>query len=100
MHEQGPFLKGSGRKSTGPHAATEGATHTHRSAYDFTRIATEHAFNDVWTRSEHLDLRTRALVEAFIQIAVYAGVARAFDSYAVAREVFTEHDEADSPQEN
>ena len=26
MHEQGPFLKGSGRKSTGPHAATEGAT--------------------------------------------------------------------------
>ncbi|MFE0433883.1 carboxymuconolactone decarboxylase family protein [Streptomyces nigra] len=82
-------------------------------AYDFTRIATEHAFNDVWPRDEHLDLRTRALVsvtitaslgileplrgqlrialrngvtkeeivEAFIQIAVYAGVARAFDSY-------------------
>lgn len=101
-------------------------------AYDFTRIATEHAFNDAWTRSEHLDLRTRALisvtitaslgileplrgqlrialhngvtkeeiVEAFIQMAVYAGVARAFDSYAVAREVFSEHDEADSPQEN
>ncbi|MFC8779450.1 carboxymuconolactone decarboxylase family protein [Streptomyces nigra] len=82
-------------------------------AYDFTRIATEHAFNDVWPRDEHLDLRTRALVsvtitaslgileplrgqlrialrngvtkeeivEAFIQMAVYAGVARAFDSY-------------------
>ncbi|MFC8349961.1 carboxymuconolactone decarboxylase family protein [Streptomyces sp. NPDC057280] len=98
-------------------------------AYDFTRIATEHAFGDVWTRSEHLDLRTRALisvtitaslgileplrgqlrialhngvtkeeiVEAFIQMAVYAGVARAFDSYTVAREVFAEHDEADSP---
>jgi hypothetical protein len=26
MHEQGPFLTRSGRKSTGPHAATEGAT--------------------------------------------------------------------------
>ncbi|WP_433472363.1 carboxymuconolactone decarboxylase family protein [Spirillospora sp. CA-142024] len=101
-------------------------------AYDFTRIATEHAFNDAWTRSEHLDLRTRALisvtitaslgileplrgqlrialhngvtkeeiVEAFIQMAVYAGVARAFDSYAVAREVFAEHNEADSPHKN
>jgi 4-carboxymuconolactone decarboxylase len=91
-------------------------------AYDFTRLATEHAFNDAWPRTEHLDLRTRALVsvtiaatlgvreplrgqlrialrngvtkeeivEAFIQLAVYAGVARAFDSYAVAREVFAE----------
>lgn len=99
-------------------------------AYDFTRIATEHAFNDAWPRSEHLDLRTRALisvtitaslgileplrgqlrialhngvtkeeiVEAFIQMAVYAGVARAFDGYAVARQVFAEHDEADQPQ--
>ncbi|KUN25523.1 decarboxylase [Streptomyces antibioticus] len=99
-------------------------------AYDFTRLATEHAFGDVWTRSEHLDLRTRALisvtitaslgileplrgqlrialhngvtkeeiVEAFIQMAVYAGVARAFDSYTVAREVFAEHDGADSPE--
>lgn len=79
-------------------------------AYDFTRIATEHAFNDAWTRTEHLDRRTRALisvtitaslsileplrgqlrialnngvtkeeiVEAFIQMAVYAGVAHAF----------------------
>ncbi|WP_437045377.1 hypothetical protein [Streptomyces sp. enrichment culture] len=26
MHEQGPFLKASGPRSTGPHAATEGAT--------------------------------------------------------------------------
>lgn len=95
-------------------------------AYDFTRIATEHAFKDAWPRTDHLDLRTRALVsvtitaslgvleplrgqlrialhngvtkeeivEAFIQMAVYAGVARAFDSYAVAREVFAEYDEA------
>jgi 4-carboxymuconolactone decarboxylase len=95
-------------------------------AYDFTRIATEHAFNDAWPRTDHLDLRTRALVsvtitaslgileplrgqlrialyngvtkeeivEAFIQMAVYAGVARAFDSYSVAREVFAEYDEA------
>ncbi|MFI0544337.1 carboxymuconolactone decarboxylase family protein [Streptomyces sp. WSLK1-3] len=93
-------------------------------AYDFTRIATEHAFNDAWPRTDHLDVRTRALVsvtitaslgvleplrgqlrialhngvtkeeivEAFIQMAVYAGVARAFDSYAVAREVFAEYD--------
>lgn len=100
-------------------------------AYDFTRIATEHAFNDAWPRNEYLDRRTRALVsvtitaslgileplrgqlrialhngvtkeeivEAFIQMAVYAGVARAFDSYAVAREVFAEHAEARSPQE-
>ncbi|WP_240670223.1 carboxymuconolactone decarboxylase family protein [Actinoplanes solisilvae] len=30
------------------------------------------------------------IVEAFIQIAVYAGVARAFDSYAIAAEVFAE----------
>ncbi|WP_422933048.1 carboxymuconolactone decarboxylase family protein [Sinomonas sp. P47F7] len=91
-------------------------------AYDFTRIATEHAFNDAWTRAELLDRRTRALisvaitaclgileplrgqlrialnngvteeeiVEAFIQMAIYAGVARAFDSYAIAREVFAE----------
>jgi 4-carboxymuconolactone decarboxylase len=93
-------------------------------AYDFTRIATEHAFNDAWPRREHLDLRTRALisvtitaslgvleplrgqlrialnngvakeaiVEAFIQMAVYAGVARAFDSYTVARGVFAEYE--------
>ena len=30
------------------------------------------------------------IVEAFIQIAVYAGVARAFDSYAIAAQVFAE----------
>ncbi|MDX6259712.1 MAG: 4-carboxymuconolactone decarboxylase [Kribbellaceae bacterium] len=30
------------------------------------------------------------IVEAFIQIAVYAGVARAFDSYAIAQQVFAE----------
>jgi 4-carboxymuconolactone decarboxylase len=30
------------------------------------------------------------IVEAFIHLAVYAGVARAFDSYAVAAEVFAE----------
>ncbi|WKN12745.1 hypothetical protein NEH83_00110 [Streptomyces sp. JUS-F4] len=35
-------------------------------AYDFTRIATEHAFNDVWPRTDHLDLRTRALVSVTI----------------------------------
>jgi 4-carboxymuconolactone decarboxylase len=32
------------------------------------------------------------VVEAFIQIAVYAGVARAFDSYSIAAEVFAETD--------
>jgi 4-carboxymuconolactone decarboxylase len=31
------------------------------------------------------------IVEAFIHIAVYAGVPRAFDSYGVARQVFAEH---------
>jgi 4-carboxymuconolactone decarboxylase len=30
------------------------------------------------------------IVEAFIQIAAYAGVARAFDSYAIAAQVFAE----------
>src|SRR6185312_924351 len=30
------------------------------------------------------------IVEAFIQIGVYAGVARAFDSYSIAAEVFAE----------
>ena len=91
-------------------------------AADFKRLATVHAFGDAWPRTQHLDLRTRALisvtiaaslgiaeplrgqvrialhhgvtkeqlVEAFIQIAVYAGVARAFDSYSIAAEVFAE----------
>ena len=91
-------------------------------ATDLKRIATMHAFGDVWPRTEHLDTRTRALVsvtiaaslgtleplrgqlrialntgatkeeivEAFIQIAAYAGVARAFDSYAIAAQVFAE----------
>ncbi|MCU1528805.1 MAG: carboxymuconolactone decarboxylase family protein [Frondihabitans sp.] len=31
------------------------------------------------------------IVEAFIQIAAYAGVARAFEGYAIAAEVFAEH---------
>jgi 4-carboxymuconolactone decarboxylase len=29
---------------------------------DFKRIATMHAFGDVWPRTEHLETRTRALV--------------------------------------
>jgi 4-carboxymuconolactone decarboxylase len=91
-------------------------------ADDFRRIATVHAFGDSWSRSEHLDARSRALVsvavtaalgireplrgqlrialnlgvtpeeivEAFIHIAVYAGVARAFEGYGVAADVFAE----------
>jgi 4-carboxymuconolactone decarboxylase len=87
---------------------------------DFKRIATTHAFGDVWPRTEFLDTRTRALVsvtiaatlgvleplrgqlrialnsgatkeeiaEVFLQVAVYAGVARAFDGYQVPAEVF------------
>jgi 4-carboxymuconolactone decarboxylase len=31
------------------------------------------------------------IVEAFIQIAAYAGVARAFEGYGIATEVFAEH---------
>lgn len=90
---------------------------------DFKRIATIHAFGDVWPRTEHLDTRTRALVsatitatlgvleplrgqlrialnagatreeiaEVFLQIAVYAGVARAFDGYQIATQVFAEN---------
>jgi 4-carboxymuconolactone decarboxylase len=90
---------------------------------DFKRIATVHAFGDVWPRTEHLDVRTRALVsvtiaatlgvqeplrgqlrialnsgatkeeiaEVFLQVAVYAGVARAFDGYQVAAQVFAEN---------
>lgn len=93
---------------------------------DFKRIATVHAFGDVWPRTEHLDVRSRALVsvavaasigvleplrgqlrialnsgvtkeeivEVFIQIAAYAGVARAFEGYGIAVQVFgeTAHD--------
>ncbi len=33
------------------------------------------------------------IVEAFIQIAAYAGVARAFEGYGIATEVFAEHPE-------
>lgn len=90
---------------------------------DFKRIATQHAFGDVWPRTEHLDIRTRALVsvtiaatlgvleplrgqlrialnsgatkeeiaEVFLQVAVYAGVARAFDGYQIAVQVFAEN---------
>ena len=36
-------------------------------------------------------LTPEEIVEAFIHIAVYAGVPRAFDSYSVARQVFAEH---------
>ena len=89
---------------------------------DFKRIATIHAFGDVWPRTEYLDQRTRALVsvtiaatlgvleplrgqlrialhsgatreeiaEVFLQIAAYAGVARAFDGYQIATQVFAE----------
>jgi 4-carboxymuconolactone decarboxylase len=98
---------------------------------DFKRIATMHAFGDVWPRTEFLDTRTRALVsvtiaatlgvleplrgqlrialnsgatkeeiaEVFLQVSVYAGVARAFDGYQVAAEVFADNDERrDAPQ--
>jgi 4-carboxymuconolactone decarboxylase len=36
------------------------------------------------------------IVEAFIHLAAYAGVARAFDSYSVAMEVFAERATASS----
>jgi 4-carboxymuconolactone decarboxylase len=39
---------------------------------------------------------SQEIVEAFVQIAVYAGVARAFDSYTIAAQVFAEHAEATS----
>ena len=92
---------------------------------DFKRIATIHAFGDVWPRTEFLDTRTRALVsvtiaatlgvleplrgqlrialnsgatkeeiaEVFLQVAVYAGVARAFDGYQVAAQVFADNEQ-------
>jgi 4-carboxymuconolactone decarboxylase len=91
-------------------------------AADFKRIATVHAFGDVWPRTEHLDTRARAvasvaiaaalgvheplrgqlrialnsgvtkeaIAEVFLQVAVYAGVARAFEGYQIAAEVFAE----------
>jgi 4-carboxymuconolactone decarboxylase len=40
---------------------------------DFRRLATVHAFGDSWTRTEHLDTRTRALVS--VTIAAVLGVA-------------------------
>ena len=39
----------------------------------------------------NLGVTQEELVEAFIHIAVYAGVARAFEGYGVAAEVFAEH---------
>jgi 4-carboxymuconolactone decarboxylase len=36
-------------------------------------------------------VRPEEIVEAFIHIEAYAGAARAFDSYRIAREVFAEH---------
>ncbi len=39
------------------------------------------------------------IVEAFIQLEAYAGAARAFDSYQVAREVFAERAKAGPPSE-
>jgi 4-carboxymuconolactone decarboxylase len=38
----------------------------------------------------HNGVTPEEIVETFIQIAVYAGVARAFDSYAIAMQVFAE----------
>ncbi|MFG2056345.1 carboxymuconolactone decarboxylase family protein [Micromonospora sp. NPDC048930] len=93
---------------------------------DFKRIATVHAFGDVWPRTEHLETPTRALTsvaiaaalgvgeplrgqlrialnvgatkeaiaEVFLQVAVYAGVARAFEGYQIATEVFAERTES------
>jgi 4-carboxymuconolactone decarboxylase len=60
---------------------------------DFKRIATVHAFGDVWPRTEHLDVRTRALVS--VTIAATLGVLEplAFDGYQVAAQVFAENPE-------
>jgi 4-carboxymuconolactone decarboxylase len=38
----------------------------------------------------HNGVTPQEIVEVFIQIAVYAGVARAFETYAIARQVFAE----------
>jgi 4-carboxymuconolactone decarboxylase len=38
------------------------------------------------------------IAEAFIHLAVYAGVARAFDSYAIAAQVFAERAEVESAE--
>jgi 4-carboxymuconolactone decarboxylase len=39
---------------------------------DFRRLATQHTFGDSWSRTEHLDTRTRALVS--VTIAAMLGV--------------------------
>jgi 4-carboxymuconolactone decarboxylase len=39
----------------------------------------------------HNGVTPEEIVEVFIQVAVYAGVARAFEGYAVAAQVFAEH---------
>jgi 4-carboxymuconolactone decarboxylase len=44
----------------------------------------------------HNGVTPEQIVEAFIQIEAYAGAARAFDSYRVAREVFAERSAAKS----
>jgi 4-carboxymuconolactone decarboxylase len=47
----------------------------------------------------HNGVTPAEIVEAFIQLDAYAGAARAFDSYRVAREVFAERMEIGSPAE-
>ena len=46
-------------------------------------------------------VKPEEIVEAFIHLAVYAGVARAFDSYAIAAQVFKEwaNESAEHPDE-
>jgi 4-carboxymuconolactone decarboxylase len=45
----------------------------------------------------HNGVAPEEIVEAFIHIAAYAGVARAFDSYAIAAQVFAEHADGPAP---
>jgi 4-carboxymuconolactone decarboxylase len=42
----------------------------------------------------HNGVTPQEIVEAFIHLSVYAGVARAFDSYAIAAQVFAEFAES------
>ncbi len=46
----------------------------------------------------HHDVTPEEIVEAFIHIAAYAGVARAFEGYGVAAEVFAERTSDDPPR--
>jgi 4-carboxymuconolactone decarboxylase len=65
-------------------------------ADDFTKplqeLVTEYCWGAVWGR-DGLALKTRSMLSLAMQVAMYAGVPAAVDSFRIAREAFTELDQ-------